>query len=76
MEINQIFPKVSERSVNVSQVAQAAGISRTTYYNILKNPQGTTLTRLKAIAAALGYKMIVTFEKVEITHALAAKERK
>jgi DNA-binding phage protein len=64
MELNQVFPKVPQRTINVSEVAQKAGISRTTYYNVLKNPDGTSLARLKAIVQALGYKMIITFEKI------------
>jgi DNA-binding phage protein len=65
MNLNQIFPDLVSRSINISQVARRAGISRATYYKVRQNPNNTTVHRLKSIAKALGYRMIITFEKID-----------
>jgi DNA-binding phage protein len=65
MELDQIFPQVKQRAFNVTDIARRAGISRATYYQIIKSPERTSIFRLRSLARALGYKMTVSFEPLE-----------
>jgi len=60
MVINDILDK---NRVSFEEIAKKSGISRTTLFTIRQNPERAKLSTLRAIAAALGYRMVVSLEK-------------
>lgn len=60
MEVEEIL---NSKRMTFSEIAERAGISRVTLYNIRQAPENVKLSTLKAICSAMGYSLIISVER-------------
>ncbi len=64
--IANVFDTLSKKQT-YSQIADLAGVSRNTIRNVRNNPESTRLKTLRKIFKAMGYELVLTLEKAEVT---------
>lgn len=62
MEINDLF---DDRTCNFRKVAKRSGLHYNTITNVRKDPEKSKVSTLRALAEAMGYKLILSLEKIE-----------
>ncbi len=54
-----------KRGQTIADIASKAGVARGTIYNAARKPQNSTLGTLQRIFGAMGYRMVVSLEKID-----------
>lgn len=62
---NQIVDLLQKNRKSLGDIAKDAGICRNTLGNVLASPTRAKIVTLRAIAKAIGYKMIIDFVEDE-----------
>lgn len=66
MNLDEIMNELNTpKPPNFSEIARKANVSRTTIYNIQRAPEKTTLKVLQRVFKAMGYKLVLSLEKIE-----------
>ena len=55
--------EILERKQTYTELSRVSGISRTTIFNVRKNPENSSLKVLRQIFGAMGYRLVLSFEK-------------
>ncbi|MCP4083190.1 MAG: hypothetical protein GY743_23455 [Planctomycetaceae bacterium] len=63
-EIQNIFDNLNKRQ-SYSEIAERAGISRNTLLSVRTEPDKSSLRVLRRVATAMGYTLVLTFQKIE-----------
>lgn len=62
MDNNLNIPTILDRDTYTA-IAERAGVSRNTIYNIRKRPENATLKTLRRVFSAMGYEIVISIIK-------------
>lgn len=63
-EIKNIFETLNKRQ-SYSEIAEQAGVSRNTLLSVRTDPEKSSLRVLRKVALAMGYNLVLIFQKIE-----------
>jgi transcriptional regulator with XRE-family HTH domain len=63
-EIKNLFEALNKRQP-YSTIAEQAGVSRNTLLSVRTDPEKSSLRILRKVALAMGYNLVLTFQKIE-----------